>query len=220
MRINKFLAAATPLSRRSADTAIAEGRVLINNQPATQGSQVGENDVVLLDAKPVFIDAKTITLLFNKPVGYVVSRDGQGSKTIFDILPAEFQNLNAVGRLDKNSSGLLLLTNDGELANQLTHPRYSKVKKYNIRLDVPLVPLHHQMIQDRGITLDDGLSKFQIDRQDDDGYMWTVTMNEGKNRQIRRTFTALGYTVRRLHRFQFGQYQLGDLAKGQTKLVK
>ncbi len=214
MRINKYIASASDLSRRAADVAILEGRVLINGQPALAGSQVGELDAVTLDNKPVFADQKLVTIMLNKPAGYVVSRDGQGSKTIYDLLPPEYQLLNPVGRLDKNSSGLLLLTNDGALANKLTHPRYAKIKIYEVRLNQPLAPLHQQMINDRGLTLEDGLSKLQLEKLEDNGLAWRVSMHEGRNRQIRRTFNALDYTVRRLHRTSFGAYGLGELSKG------
>lgn len=219
MRINKYIAQATDLSRRAADTAVSEGRVQINGRPADAGSQVGDQDLVTLDGTPVFVEQAVMTVIYNKPFGYVVSRDGQGSKTIYDTLPLEYRQLNPVGRLDKNSSGLLLLTNDGVLANELTHPRYAKIKIYEIRLNQQLAPLHQQMINDRGISLEDGLSQLQLEKQDDEGYAWRVTMREGRNRQIRRTFSALDYTVTRLHRTHFGEYTLGDLAKGATKLL-
>ena len=219
MRINKYIAQATDLSRRAADTAVSEGRVQINGRPADAGSQVGDQDLVTLDGTPVFVEQAVMTVIYNKPFGYVVSRDGQGSKTIYDTLPLEYRQLNPVGRLDKNSSGLLLLTNDGVLANELTHPRYAKIKIYEIRLNQQLAPLHQQMINDRGISLEDGLSQLQLEKQDDEGYAWRVTMREGRNRQIRRTFSALDYTITRLHRTHFGEYTLGDLAKGATKLL-
>lgn len=219
MRINKYIAQATDLSRRAADTAVSEGRVQINGRTADAGSQVGDQDLVTLDGTPLFVEQATTTILYNKPFGYVVSRDGQGSKTIYDTLPLEYRQLNPVGRLDKNSSGLLLLTNDGVLANELTHPRYAKIKIYEIRLNQQLAPLHQQMINDRGISLEDGLSQLQLEKLDDEGYAWRVTMREGRNRQIRRTFSALDYTVTRLHRTHFGEYALGDLAKGKTKIT-
>ena len=219
MRINKYIAQATDLSRRAADTAVSEGKVQINGRPADAGSQVGDQDLVTLDGTPVFVEQAVMTVIYNKPFGYVVSRDGQGSKTIYDTLPLEYRQLNPVGRLDKNSSGLLLLTNDGVLANELTHPRYAKIKIYEIQLNQQLAPLHQQMINDRGISLEDGLSQLQLEKQDDEGYAWRVTMREGRNRQIRRTFSALDYTVTRLHRTHFGEYTLGDLAKGATKLL-
>lgn len=214
MRINKFIASSTSLSRRAADVAITNGRVQVDGKPAEQGTDVSTASIVTLDGRAITPAVKTITIMLNKPRGYVVSRDGQGSETIYDILPAEYQQLNPVGRLDKDSSGLLLLTNDGELANQLTHPKYQKVKVYEVTLDKPLQPLHQQMISDHGVMLEDGLSKFSISQIERGNTEYEVTMHEGRNRQIRRTFAALGYTVVNLHRTHFGTYTLGTLKPG------
>jgi 23S rRNA pseudouridine2605 synthase len=219
MRINKYIAQATSLSRRSADTAILAGRVLLNGKPPGPGAGVEAGDVVMLDGKVVSADVAIQTILFNKPVGCVCSRDGQGSKTVYDLLPEEYQSLNTVGRLDKYSSGLLLLTNDGPLANELTHPRYDKKKIYEITLNVPLPPLQQQMINDYGVQLPDGLSKLQLEKLDEEGRAWRVVMSEGRNRQIRRTFSALNYTVVTLHRTHFGAYSLGTLAEAGIKKV-
>jgi 23S rRNA pseudouridine2605 synthase len=219
MRINKYVALATGLSRRAADKAIQEGRVSLNGKAVRLGDSAISSDKVALDGRPITPAVNTITIMLNKPAGYVVSRDGQGSQTIYDLLPEDYHQLKPIGRLDKDSSGLLLLTNDGELANQLTHPRYAKTKVYQIQLDKPLEPLHQQMINDRGIALEDGLSKLSLQKIEDNGKAWQVTMNEGRNRQIRRTFSALGYTVRKLHRVQFGGYQLDGLALGELKTV-
>lgn len=221
MRINKFIALASDLSRRQADAAIAGGRVLVNGQNPAAGQAIADADVVTLDGQPITPAIKT-TIMLNKPIGYVCSRDGQGSQTIYDLLPPEYQHLNPVGRLDKNSSGLLLLTNDGDLANMLTHPSHQKQKVYEVVLKEPLQPLHRQMIQDHGVQLEDGNSQFQIDRPDiatPDDRDWVVTMHEGRNRQIRRTFQALGYEVIKLHRTQFGRYQLGGLKPGEVKIT-
>jgi 23S rRNA pseudouridine2605 synthase len=213
MRINKYIASQTGLSRRAADTAIEDGRVMINGATAKLGDTVQDKDRVTLDGQEVS-QTTAMTIVLNKPVGYVVSRQGQGSKTVYDLLPAEYHSLKPVGRLDKDSSGLLLLTNDGDLANQLTHPSFAKAKVYQVALDKPLEPLHHQMINDHGINLEDGLSKLALQKLDDAGKEWQVTMSEGRNRQIRRTFGALGYTVVKLHRTSFGAYRLDELASG------
>jgi 23S rRNA pseudouridine2605 synthase len=218
MRINKYVALATGLSRRAADQTIEEDRVSINDKTATLGDTVNAGDKVALDHQIITPAVKTTTIMLNKPAGYVVSRGGQGSPTIYDILPAEYHALKPVGRLDKDSSGLLLLTNDGELANQLTHPRYAKTKVYEIELDKPLEPLHQQMINDHGIQLDDGPSKLALQKLGGDK-RWQVTMSEGRNRQIRRTFATLGYQVGRLNRLQFGQYSLEGLQQGQYKAI-
>lgn len=220
MRINKFVASSSGLSRRKADEAILVGRVLINGKTPEFGQQASPSDVVTLDGAVLTPPKEHTTIMLNKPVGYVVSRDGQGHKTIFELLPPEYQELQPVGRLDKDSSGLLLLTNDGNLANDLTHPSQQKIKIYEVRLNAPLQPLHHQMISDHGVQLNDGGSKLQLERLiDGDDYGWRVTMHEGRNRQIRRTFSSLDYTVKKLHRTHFGNYTLGDLAPGKINIV-
>lgn len=219
MRINRFIAQATGMSRRTADKVIQDGRVLIDGHKVDAGQQVIDDVVVTLDGKTLQLATFT-TIVLHKPVGYVCSRNGQGSNTVYDLLPQELHNLKPVGRLDKDSSGLLLLTNDGELAQNLTHPSNQKSKRYNITLDKSLQPLHRQMIQDIGIHLSDGNSRFIVERRDDDNdHDWVVILREGKNRQIRRTFDALGYTVIKLHRTHFGDYILGDLAVGQHKIT-
>jgi len=227
--LNKFIASGTALSRRKADEAIAAGRVTVNGKPAEQGMDISENDVVTLDNQTIRqSDYPTTTIMLNKPPGYVVSRDGQGSQTIYDLLPPEYQHLNPVGRLDKYSSGLLLLTNDGQLAHELTHPSRQKTKIYEVYLDKPLEPLHQQMISDYGIMLEDGLSKFSLQKLETSNQeieekqlvpssYFLVSMHEGRNRQIRRTFESLGYRVTHLHRTHFGEYQLGTLKPGTTK---
>ncbi|PID30438.1 ribosomal large subunit pseudouridine synthase B [Candidatus Saccharibacteria bacterium] len=219
MRINKYVAYTSSLSRRAADAAITDGRVTINNRVAQTGSQVQPTDTVCLDGTRLTPAATHTTIILNKPTGYVCSRNGQGSKTVFALLPSKYQHLQPVGRLDKDSSGLLLLTSDGDLANQLTHPRYAKTKVYEITLDKPLQPHHQQLITDRGIMLEDGLSRFTITRQDSKNMShrhptYEVRMQEGRNRQIRRSFAALGYTVTTLHRTHFGPYALKDLQIG------
>jgi 23S rRNA pseudouridine2605 synthase len=221
MRINRFVALCTGMSRRTADTVISEGRVLINGTVAQPSSQVKETDEVTFDGQVIAAPEKLQTVMLNKPTGCVVSRDGQGSHTIYDLLPAELQNLKPIGRLDKDSSGLLLLTNDGELAHELTHPSFQKVKQYEVTLKQPLQPLHRQMIAEMGITLEDGPSKLGLERiEEGDDTWWLVTMREGRNRQIRRTFSALGYDVKRLHRTVFGNYSLGDLKPGKYQAIE
>lgn len=221
MRINKYIAAATGISRRVADKAVEQGNVLINGEPATPGQEVTDQDEVIVSGKTIKPPDQTQTIMFNKPTGYVVSRDGQGSKTIYELLPPELHHLKPIGRLDKDSSGLLLLTNDGQLAQELTHPKYQKTKVYEVHLSQPLAPLHHQMISDHGLQLTDGLSKLILERlRDGNDQDWKVIMHEGRNRQIRRTFAALGYSITRLHRTHFGPYALKGLSSEQIRLLQ
>ncbi|MDB5164009.1 MAG: pseudouridine synthase [Candidatus Saccharibacteria bacterium] len=206
MRINQYIALATGLSRRKADELVASGKVAVNNRPAETGQTIQDTDSVTVNNQAVGLPSLT-TIMLNKPPGYVTSRDGQGSPTIYDLLPTQLHHLKPIGRLDKDSSGLLLLTNDGQLAQQLTHPRHQKTKRYQVALDKPLAN-KDQPAMEQGVSLEDGLSRLKLKGQ---GTVWTVTMSEGRNRQIRRTFAALGYRVTALHRTHFGSYFLGDL---------
>jgi len=209
VRLNKYIALATGMSRRSADDAIAKGQVLVNDTPVQLGQQVEpDKDTVLLAGRPVAPPEKPITIMLNKPPGYVCSRDGQGSKAVYDLLPEKYHQLKPVGRLDKDSTGLLLLTNDGTLAYELTHPSFQKEKKYEIQLDHDLSKVDFETITKKGVQLEDGPSKFKLDFMNDSNTEWKVTMTEGRNRQIRRTFEALGYQVTKLHRTHFGEFSL------------
>lgn len=211
MRLNKFIALSTGLSRRAADRIIADGNVMINDKIATLGDNVKDTDRVKLNSKPLTIKNQ-VTIMLNKPTGYVCSRNGQGSKTIYDLIPEDLHHLKPIGRLDKDSSGLLLLTNDGDLANRLTHPSFHKMKVYELQLDTPLSTQAWEDIVQNGVKLDDGLSKFELNwLEKNDGIKWQATLYEGRNRQIRRTFASLGYKVIKLRRTRFGDYFLGDL---------
>lgn len=216
-RLNKFLAVRLNIGRREADNLIAAGKVKLNGSVPAMGARVKPGDKVELGGTQLDSAApEYIYLLMNKPVGYVCSKRQQGDvPTIYNLLPSEYKGLKTVGRLDKDSSGIILLTNDGDMAHQLTHPRFAKVKKYEVTLNKPLDPLHHQMINDRGIDLPDGKSKLGLERlAEGDNKSWRVTMYEGRNRQIRRTFTALGYAVTKLNRVQLGPLSVADLPKG------
>lgn len=213
MRINKFVALATGLSRRRADSLIAGDELTINSAPAQLGQDVGDQDIVKLYGHRLTRPAESKTIIFNKPTGYIVGRDGQGSPTIYDLLPPEFHKLKPAGRLDKDSSGLLLLTNDGQLGQQLTHPKFAKQKIYEIELNKPLAKLDQSKIE-KGTMLTDGLSQLSLKGSNK---TWTITIHEGRNRQIRRTFAALNYQVTKLHRTQVGDYQLNGLKLGQNR---
>lgn len=207
------------ISRREADQYITDGRVAIGGQPAVIGSRVEDSSQITVDHQPVNA-APSIYLMLNKPAGYLSSRRSQShTPTLYELLPSKYRQLKTVGRLDKDSSGLILLTNDGDFAFQMTHPKFTKTKLYIVSLDRPLEPLHQQMIADFGINLPDGTSRLGLTPLDDTRKNWQITMSEGRNRQIRRTFGALGYTVTKLHRTDFGKYSLGNLASGKTILV-
>ena len=219
-RLNKYLATNFGVSRREADILIQKGSVEINNRKAEIGERVFDGDRVTIDGKEV--NQRTLVyIILNKPVGYICSRKRQGdTPTIYELLPEDLRQLKSVGRLDKDSSGLILLTNDGDFAFQMTHPKFYKTKKYTVMLDRGLEPLHQQMIADFGINLTDGLSKMVLVRLDGDRLRWDITLHEGRNRQIRRTFEALGYKVVALHRYQFDNYTLSGLEPGKWEKTK
>lgn len=214
IRLNKFLAERLGLSRREADDIISAGKVLIDDKPAILGARIDKNNKVCYNGKIVPFPAEFLYLALNKPVGYVCSRKAQGqAPTLYDLLPQKYHQLKTVGRLDKDSSGLILLTNDGDFAFQMTHPKFHKEKVYEVTLDRLLEPLHQQMISDFGVMLPDGPSKFLIEKTNQPS-SYKVHLSEGRNRQIRRTFAALGYTVKKLHRTNFGIYSLSGLKTG------
>lgn len=214
MRINKFIAQATGMSRRAADNVLSHNRVAVNQHPAQIGREIDPlTDVVCLDGKVLQLPDQPVTVLLNKPTGYVCSRDGQGSSTVYDLLPNELHRLKPVGRLDKDSSGLLLMTNDGDLAERLSHPRYGKSKRYTVTLNRPLTSVEIEKITGQGIDIgDERPSSFALTKKGENTY--EVVLTEGRNRQIRRTFEALGRKVTQLHRTHFGPYWLGSLQSG------
>lgn len=213
IRLNKHLALQLGVSRREADELIEKGKVTVNGEVAILGGRIHPSDTVTANGQPVSEKTPLQYVALNKPVGYVCSRKAQGDNpTIYSFLPPKMSVLKPVGRLDKDSSGLLLLTNDGDFAFRMTHPKFAKTKVYEVQLDRALEPLHQQMISDYGVQLEDGISKFTVMRLEDrETTTYQVTMKEGRNRQIRRTFAALGYQVTVLHRVQFGNYSLGDM---------
>lgn len=222
-RLNKHLAFTLGVSRRHADELIAQGRVSTETSGvATLGARIRPDETVSVDGEPLTPRTSYTYIALHKPTGYVCSRKQQGdTPTIYSLLPASLHHVKTVGRLDADSSGLLLMTDDGDFTQQMTHPRHYKQKHYLVSLDHDLAPLHQQMINDFGIQLEDGPSKLTLERQTDDNRRdWRVTMSEGRNRQIRRTFDSLGYTVVALHRTHFGRYQLGSLAAGAHTVVE
>lgn len=220
-RLNKHLALSLGVSRREADERIEQGRVLVDGKTAVLGQRITLPVTITSDGRPIDAHTDFTYLAFHKPAGYVCSRKDQGDvPTIYALIAPKYHKLKPVGRLDKYSSGLILLTNDGDFAFQMTHPKFSKTKVYEAILDHELEPLHQQMISDYGVQLEDGVSKLGLTRASDTNRLsWTITMSEGRNRQIRRTFAALGYEIRKLHRTQFGPYSLGDIPAGETKIV-
>ncbi len=218
MRLNKFIAQATGISRREADDLISAGKVTVNDKPAQLGAPIDEDDQVNLDGNRLALPDNYTYLLVNKPTGYVSTRSSQDeTPTVYELIPEKYHRLKYVGRLDKDSSGALLLTDDGDFAHRMTHPRYEKTKIYDVVLSSPLSKQHLDQIES-GIKLEDGTSRLHVLESNDNNM--TLEMHEGRNRQIRRTFEALGYQVKKLHRTKFGSYELCDIKSGEFIEVK
>lgn len=214
VRLNKHLAHSSGLSRRQADEYIQSGRVKVNGKTASLGNVIRPGkDTVEIDTSEISRRPVRYTyVLCNKPTGYVCSRRQQGdTPTVYALLPRQYQALKIAGRLDKDSCGLVLLTDDGDMIFKLTHPKFAKKKVYRVGLNKPLKPEHKKQIES-GIELDDGVSTLHIaNNKSKLPNTYTVTMYEGRNRQIRRTFKALGYSVTHLERTQLGAHKLSEL---------
>ena len=213
MRLNRFLAAAGVGSRRHCDQLIAEGRVTINGRVVTDFStQPAEDDHVKVGGKLVRGE-RHLYIILHKPAGFVSTRvDPNARDTIFDLLPPKFPRLFNIGRLDAQTEGLLILTNDGDLAQRLTHPRYKVEKEYEVTLDRPWeASLAPKLLA--GIMLDGErarMEKVQTIRMT----RVRVVLRQGINRQIRRMFYELGFEVKKLVRVRVGHLRLGDLPRG------
>lgn len=214
-RLQKVLAQAGVGSRREIEAWVVAGRVLVNGLPAALGQKVGPGDRVKVNGKLIplrFTQRSPRILIYHKPEGEIVSRDDpEGRPTVFERLPLLRKGRwLAVGRLDFNTSGLLLFTNDGDLANKLMHPRYELEREYAVRVLGELSDAHVKSLTE-GIQLEDGLSRFNLLR-DEGGeganHWYRVTISEGRNREVRRMFEAVGLTVSRLMRVRYGSVEL------------
>ncbi len=213
MRLNRYLAAAGLGSRRHCDELIQSGQVAINGRVCTDFSiQPGEQDHVKVNGRRVQLTAAQTIVLY-KPSGFVCTRkDPHVRDTIYDLLPPKLSKLFNVGRLDAQTEGLIILTNDGELAQRLTHPRYKVEKEYDVILDRPWDPeLEEKLL--RGIFLDGQRAQFARIRRKTKAHL-QVVLKQGLNRQIRRMFAAVGYEVKQLARTRIGLLRLGDLPRG------
>ncbi len=214
-KLQKVIARSGHASRREAERLIAQGRIKVDRDVAKLGVRVNGSERVFLDDKELFIaweKPRQRVLAYHKPPGEICSRnDPEHSKTIFDDLPSlKVGRWISVGRLDINTSGLILLTNDGELANLLMHPSSEIVREYAVRVLGEVTDDDVQQLKD-GVTLDDGLAHFdKVSYQGGQGanHWYHVTLKEGRNREVRRMWESLGITVSRLQRIRYGCVQL------------
>ena len=224
-RLQKVMSQAGVASRREAETLIKEGRVAVNGKVVTElGTKVDiDKDKVRVDGK-LITSQENIYILMNKPKGVITSvKDDRGRKTVIDLLEGVSQRVYPVGRLDYNTEGLILLTNDGELTNSLIHPKYKVYKTYIAK--VQGIPSEDQLDLLRiGIKLEDGVTapaKVNILDIDPSHNITTfeITIHEGKNRQVRRMCDAIGYPVKNLKRIKFATLTLEGLRRGQYRLL-
>lgn len=218
VRINKIVADRCETSRRKADALIEVGRVTINGRRAKLGDMVSEDDDIQVDGHATVMEkhARAVIAL-NKPVGYMTTMDPKKTDTVMDLVHWTDGRLFPIGRLDVESSGLLLLTNDGILANRLMHPKYEHEKEYDVEVDrvieeSDLLQLRH------GVVIEGRKTKpAQVLRLGDRKFR--IMIKEGRNRQIRRMCEALHYHVLRLHRIRIGGLELGSLKSGSWRVL-
>jgi 23S rRNA pseudouridine2605 synthase len=218
VRLAKYLAHAGVASRRSAETLIAAGRVSVGQEIVTDPARdVNEGSRVTVDGRPVLGAEPRVLYAVNKPVGVVsTARDPQRRGTVVEMVPAGGLRLYPVGRLDADSSGLILLTNDGELANRLTHPSFQVTKTYRVRLGGGAVTKKALNALSGGVELDDGpTAPARVRRLK--GNVIEITIGEGRNRQVRRMCAAVGHPVLELQRVGFGPLQLDGIREGEHR---
>lgn len=221
MRINKFLAYCGVASRRGADQLINDGVVKINGRVCSLGDEVDIScDMVVVNSKPVNMIKKYDYYIMNKPKGYVCTvKDNRGRKTVMDLLPNNDKRLFPVGRLDYDTEGLLLLTNDGDLTYKLTHPKNEVPKTYLVKTEKPIS--NEDLIKLRSGVYIDGVKtkkcNIRLNETTKEGFKLYVTITEGRNRQIRKMFEAVNNNVDFLKRIKIGELTLTGLNRGEVR---
>jgi 23S rRNA pseudouridine2605 synthase len=221
MRLAKYLAHAGVASRRSAESLIGEGRVRVDGETVTDPARdVGEGSRILVDGRPVSGAEPRATYVVHKPVGVVsTAQDTHGRPTVVGLVRERGLRLYPVGRLDADSSGLILLTNDGELANRLTHPRFEVPKSYRAKLAGRPIDAAALKRLREGVELEDGLTApAEVRRLGE--HEIELTIHEGRNRQVRRMCAAVGREVLALRRVRFGPLRLDGLAVGECRRLE
>ena len=223
MRINKYIAQSGIASRRKADELVLSGRVKVNGKVVTiLGFEIRTKDKVTVDDKPINI-VRYDYYRFYKPTGCITTKeDEKARKTIYDYLPNELQHLKPVGRLDKDSSGLIILTNDGDLIYELTHPSIKVAKVYRVVVDAKILYSELETLA-KGVEIEKGKIAYcdsQILEQNSKETVLEITLYQGLNRQIRKMFEYLGHTVVSLKRIRHATIDVIGLKRGEVKLLK
>lgn len=223
-RLQKIIAESGYCSRRKAEELISSGHVSVNGFQITElGFKANASDVIKIDGKTLVREEKIVYLL-NKPKNVISSAsDDKGRTTVVDLIDSKYR-LYPLGRLDYDSSGLILLSNDGELMQKLIHPKYEVEKVYEVTIDGLIKPNHIEKLE-RGVRIDNYISapaKIELLKQNENKYtsFLNVTIHEGKNREIRKMFASLGYKVIKLHRIKEANIELGNLKSGEYRRLK
>jgi 23S rRNA pseudouridine2605 synthase len=223
MPLNKFIAHCGVSSRRDSIPFIKEGKVTVNGQVITEpGFKVSDSDTVVYNGKKLFVTRNQVYILLNKPKDYITTtEDPQGRKTVLQLIKhATNERIYPVGRLDRNTSGVLLFTNDGELTQRLTHPSYNVRKVYEVKLDKPLTKAHFDKIVD-GIKLEDGEIHADVLAYADakDKSIIGIEIHSGRNRIVRRIFEHLGYVVKALDRVLYADLSKKNVERGKWRFL-
>ncbi len=222
MRLNKFMATCGVASRRKCDELILKGKIRVNAKVVKQlGVDIDpENDIIVFDGKPLRLPKQFSYIMLNKPNGYITStNDPQNRKTVMSLLPKTGKRVFPVGRLDFNSSGLLLFTDDGDFSQKLMHPSFELGKTYLALVDGTVTPNHIKMLKngvDIGGFTTSKAQAFLI-RTANNQSLVKIIIHEGKNRQVRRMFEAIGFKVKSLKRIAIGKVVLGSLESGKWR---
>lgn len=216
IRVNKYLAQKKVCARREADQLISAGKVKINGKRAELGQKVFENDKVIIDSPSGGLK-KLVYLAFNKPKGVITHSPQMGESSIKDII--NFDNIFPLGRLDKDSSGLIILTNDGRVTDRLLNPKYEHEKEYIVKVSKPIDGLFLKKIGE-GVKLEDGYitKKCKVTKISSDKF--SIILTEGKKHQIRRMCAAFGYNIKHLERRRIMNVRLGNLQPGDFREIK
>ena len=220
MRLNKFLSNSGVASRRKCDQLIEEGKVFVNGKVAPQGMVIDEKkDKVTIEGKVITLPSSFVYIKLNKPKGYAcTAHDEKGRKTIYDLVKCD-ERLFSIGRLDYDTEGLIILTNDGDFANKVAHPRYHMEKEYRVTVEGEIKESELAVMR-KGVVVDgERMPSARVERLSFDGKntKLSVVIDEGQNRQIRRMFEAIGRDIKLLKRVRIGEVKLGGLSRGEYK---
>ncbi len=218
MRLNKFLSNSGVASRRKSDELISQGKVFVNGKVVSElGLQINEKkDKVMVEGKQIKLPSSFVYIKLNKPKGYAcTTADEKGRKTIYELIDTD-ERLFSIGRLDYDTEGLILLTNDGDFANKVAHPKYAIEKEYRVTIEGQIKESELAVLR-KGVVVDGERmpsAKVEFLSEDDKFTKLSVVIDEGQNRQIRRMFEAIGKSIRLLKRVRIGQVRLGGLKRG------